>query len=73
MPEIKRNLLVHDEISDMLMQCSHDIICCYESLYLLLERMTSEDEAREHALITLVVNVLENLNTKITDFDTSKL
>ncbi|AUV42937.1 hypothetical protein G6546_21080 [Citrobacter portucalensis] len=61
------------ETSDMLMNWSHDLRCCSASLWLLLETMVSQEEEREHALITLVVKTLEEVNDKIVDFDTNKL
>ncbi|HII1671968.1 TPA: hypothetical protein ACYZE8_002395 [Salmonella enterica] len=61
------------ETSDMLMDWSHDLRCCSASLWLLLESMVSEQEEREHALITLVVKTLEEVNDKIADFDTNRL
>ena len=66
------NPMNKDAISDALMSWSHDIVCCSESLWLLLERMTSEEEIREHALITLVVKTLEEVKEKINTLD-SKL
>lgn len=71
-PEINTSIN-REAISDALMSWSHDIVCCSESLWLLLERMTSEESVREHALITLVVKTLENVNEKIADYDTNKL
>ncbi|MFK3912895.1 hypothetical protein I6L58_18355 [Enterobacter cancerogenus] len=61
------------ETSDMLMSWSHDLRCCSASLWLLLEMMVSQEEEREHALITLVVKTLEEVNDRIADFDTNKL
>ncbi|CZX64606.1 TPA: hypothetical protein ACOEP1_000936 [Enterobacter kobei] len=61
------------ETSDMLMNWSHDLRCCSASLWLLLETMVSQEEEREHALITLVVKTLEEVNDRISDFDTNKL
>ncbi|HFQ8726955.1 TPA: hypothetical protein ACHTI0_003844 [Enterobacter kobei] len=61
------------ETSDMLMNWSHDLRCCSASLWLLLETMVSQEEEREHALITLVVKILEEVNDRISDFDTNKL
>ncbi|HGW6102632.1 TPA: hypothetical protein ACNIQM_000729 [Citrobacter werkmanii] len=61
------------ETSDMLMSWSHDLRCCSASLWLLLESMVSVQEEREHALITLVVKTLEEVNDKIADFDTNRL
>ena len=61
------------ETSDMLMNWSHDLRCCSASLWLLLEKMISQDEEREHALITLVVKTLEEVNDGIVYFDTNKL
>ncbi|QMN73039.1 hypothetical protein HVW63_15620 [Citrobacter freundii] len=61
------------ETSDMLMNWSHDLRCCSASLWLLLETMVSQEEEREHALITLVVKTLEEVNDKIVYFDTNKL
>ncbi|QBC01891.1 hypothetical protein [Enterobacter cloacae] len=61
------------ETSDMLMNWSHDLRCCSASLWLLLETMVSQEEEREHALITLVVKTLEEVNDRIADFDTNKL
>lgn len=66
------NPINKEAISDALMSWSHDIVCCSESLWLLLERMTSEEEIREHALITLVVKTLEEVKEKINALD-SKL
>ncbi|HHA1934816.1 TPA: hypothetical protein ACOEP6_003282 [Enterobacter ludwigii] len=60
-----------EAISDALMSWSHDIVCCSESLWLLLERMTSEEEIREHALITLVVKTLEEVKEKINTLDSN--
>lgn len=59
--------------SDMLMNWSHDLRCCSASLWLLIEMMSSEEEERKHALITLVVKTLEEVNDKISYFDTNKL
>lgn len=61
------------ETSDMLMSWSHDLRCCSASLWLLLEMMVSQEEEREHALITLVVKTLEEVNVRIAYFDTNKL
>ncbi|HAU4413353.1 hypothetical protein V4S81_10900 [Citrobacter freundii] len=61
------------ETSDMLMNWSHDLRCCSASLWLLLETMVSQEEEREHALITLVVKTPEEVNDRIADFDTNKL
>ncbi|WP_263067794.1 hypothetical protein [Enterobacter huaxiensis] len=61
------------ETSDMLMSWSHDLRCCSASLWLLLEMMVSQEEEREHALITLVVKTREEVNDRIADFDTNKL
>ncbi|MBJ3591176.1 hypothetical protein JGC56_08470 [Salmonella enterica subsp. enterica serovar Saintpaul] len=61
------------ETSDMLMNWSHDLRCCSAFLWLLLETMVSQEEEREHALITLVVKTLEEVNDRIADFDTNKL
>ncbi|MGZ0332696.1 hypothetical protein ACTM6V_23850 [Citrobacter freundii] len=61
------------ETSDMLMNWSQDLRCCSASLWLLLETMVSQEEEREHALITLVVKTLEEVNDRIADFDTNKL
>lgn len=61
------------ETSDMLMNWSHDLRCCSASLWLLLETMVSQEEEREHALITLVIKTLEEVNDRIADFDTNKL
>ncbi|MBD5777795.1 hypothetical protein IF802_25785, partial [Citrobacter freundii] len=61
------------ETSDMLMNWSHDLRCCSASLWLLLETMVSQEEEREHALITLVVKTQEEFNDRIADFDTNKL
>ncbi|ELT3495581.1 hypothetical protein R8002_004406 [Citrobacter freundii] len=61
------------ETSDMLMSWSHDLRCCSASLWLLLEMIVSQEEEREHALITLVVKTLEEVNDRIADFDTNKL
>ena len=47
-------VLNKDETSSIVMSWAHDITCCSSSLWLLLEKMTSEEEIREHALITLV-------------------
>ncbi|MBD5750868.1 hypothetical protein [Citrobacter freundii] len=61
------------ETSDMLMNWSHDLRCCSASLWLLLETMVSQEEEREHALITLVFKTPEEVNDRIADFDTNKL
>ncbi|WP_446030599.1 hypothetical protein [Lelliottia amnigena] len=65
----KNDSINREVISDALMSWSHDIVCCSESLWLLLERMTSEEEIREHALITLVVKTLEEVKEKINTLD----
>lgn len=62
-----------EETSRTILSWSHDVRCCECSLWLLLEQMTSDKEEREHALITLVVQTLNNLNKSIADFDTYKL
>jgi hypothetical protein len=62
-----------EETSRTILSWSHDVQCCECSLWLLLEQMTSAEEEREHALITLVVQTLNNLNKSIADFDTYKL
>ena len=54
-------VLNKDETSSMVMSWAHDITCCSSSLWLLLEKMTSEEEIRERALITLVVKTLEEV------------
>ncbi|ELP5233209.1 hypothetical protein R1Z32_002101 [Citrobacter freundii] len=66
-------VLNKDETSSMLMSWAHDITCCSSSLWLLLERMTSEKEIREHALITLVVKTLEEVNEQINNFEIKQL
>lgn len=67
----KNDSINREVISDALMSWSHDIVCCSESLWLLLERMTSEEEIREHALITLVVKTLEEVKEKINTLDSN--
>ncbi|HDC4426017.1 TPA: hypothetical protein O8L76_000078 [Enterobacter asburiae] len=62
-----------EETSRIILDWSHDVRCCSCALWILLEKMTSIDEEREHALITLVVETLEKLNESIADFDTYKL
>lgn len=62
-----------EETSSIILSWSHDVRCCECSLWLLLEQMTSIEEERKHALITLVVQTLNNLNKSIADFDTYKL
>ena len=42
-----------EETSRTILDWSHDLRCCSCSLWLLLENMTSIEEEREHALITL--------------------
>lgn len=69
----KKVNLNREDTSKMMMQWSHDISCCSASLWLLLERMVSQDEIREHALITLVVQSLENVNIQINEFDRDSL
>ncbi len=59
--------------SRTILDWSHDLRCCSCSLWLLLENMTSIEEEREHALITLVVQTLDKLNKSVSDFDTYKL
>lgn len=66
-------VLNKDETSSMLMSWAHDITCCSSSLWLLLERMTSEKEIREYALITLVVKTLEEVNEQINNFEIKQL
>lgn len=66
-------VLNKDETSSMVMNWAHDITCCSSSLWLLLEKMTSEDEIREHALITLVVKTLEEVNEQINNFEIKSL
>ncbi|WP_234103755.1 hypothetical protein [Citrobacter portucalensis] len=66
-------VLNKDETSSMLMSWAHDITCCSSSLWLLLERMTPEEEIREHALITLVVKTLEEVNEQINNFEIKQL
>lgn len=66
-------VLNKDETSSMLMSWAHDITCCSSSLWLLLERMTSEEEIIEHALITLVVKTLEEVNEQINNFEIKQL
>lgn len=62
-----------EETSRTILDWSHDLRCCSCSLWLLLEKMTSIEEEREHALITLVVQTLDKLNKSVSDFDTYKL
>lgn len=62
-----------EETSKTILSWSHDVRCCERSLWILLEQMTSIEEEREHALITLVAQTLDKLNKSITDFDTYKL
>ncbi|CZU17750.1 Uncharacterised protein [Enterobacter hormaechei] len=62
-----------EETSRTILDWSHDLRCCSCSLWLLLENMTSIEEEREHALITLVVQTLDKLNKSVSDFDTYKL
>ncbi|NDO82641.1 hypothetical protein CJP72_18240 [Citrobacter sp. NCU1] len=62
-----------EETSRTILDWSHDVRCCSCSLWILLEQMTSAEEEREHALITLVTQTLEKLNKSICDFDTYKL
>lgn len=62
-----------EETSRTILDWSHDLRCCSSSLWLLLENMTSIEEEREHALITLVVQTLDKLNKSVSDFDTYKL
>jgi hypothetical protein len=62
-----------EETSRTILDWSHDLRCCSCSLWLLLETMTSIEEEREHALITLVVQTLDKLNKSVSDFDTYKL
>ena len=62
-----------EETSSTILSWSHDVRRCECSLWLLLDQMTSIEEEREHALITLVVQTLNNLNKSIADFDTYKL
>ncbi|HFQ7884838.1 TPA: hypothetical protein ACHS9P_001217 [Enterobacter roggenkampii] len=66
-------VLNKDETSSMVMSWAHDITCCSSSLWLLLENMTSEEEIREHALITLVVKTLEEVNEQINNFEIKSL
>lgn len=66
-------VLNKDETSSMLMSWAHDITCCSSSLWLLLERITSEEEIRENALITLVVKTLEEVNEQINNFEIKQL
>lgn len=62
-----------EETSRTILDWPHDLRCCSCSLWLLLEKMTSIEEEREHALITLVVQTLDKLNKSVSDFDTYKL
>lgn len=62
-----------EETSRTILDWSHDLRCCSCSLWLLLENMTSIEEEREHAIITLVVQTLDKLNKSVSDFDTYKL
>ncbi len=62
-----------EETSRTILDWSRDLRCCSCSLWLLLENMTSIEEEREHALITLVVQTLDKLNKSVSDFDTYKL
>ncbi|SAG69141.1 Uncharacterised protein [Enterobacter asburiae] len=62
-----------EETSRTILDWSHDLRCCSCSLWLLLKNMTSIEEEREHALITLVVQTLDKLNKSVSDFDTYKL
>ena len=62
-----------EETSSTILKWSHDVRCCECSLWLLLEQMTSIEEEREHALITLVVQTLNDLNKSIAGLDTYKL
>ncbi len=62
-----------EETSRTILDWSHDLCCCSCSLWLLLENMTSIEEEREHALITLVVQTLDKLNKSVSDFYTYKL
>lgn len=62
-----------EETSRTILDWSHDLRCCSCSLWLLLENMTSIEEEREHALITLAVQTLDKLNKSVSDFDTYKL
>lgn len=66
-------VLNKDETSSMVMSWAHDITCCSSSLWLLLEKMTSEEEIREHALIILVVKTLEEVNEQINNFEIKSL
>ncbi|EFB9783478.1 TPA: hypothetical protein J0595_003731 [Escherichia coli] len=66
-------VLNKDETSSMVMSWAHDITCCSSSLWLLLEKMTSEEEIRERALITLVVKTLEEVNEQINNFEIKSL
>lgn len=66
-------VLNKDETSSMVMSWAHDITCCSSSLWLLLEKMTSEEEIREQALITLVVKTLEEVNEQINNFEIKSL
>lgn len=66
-------VLNKDETSSMVMSWAHDITCCSSSLWLLLEKMTSEEEIREHTLITLVVKTLEEVNEQINNFEIKSL
>lgn len=66
-------VLNKDETSSMVMSWAHDITCCSSSLWLLLEKMTSEEEIREHELITLVVKTLEEVNEQINNFEIKSL
>ncbi|HII3191003.1 TPA: hypothetical protein ACY3IJ_002745 [Enterobacter asburiae] len=66
-------VLNKDETSSMVMSWAHDITGCSSSLWLLLEKMTSEEEIREHALITLVVKTLEEVNEQINNFEIKSL
>ncbi|HDH0344378.1 TPA: hypothetical protein PIO13_001939 [Klebsiella pneumoniae] len=65
--------LDRNKTSSMLMDWSHDLRCCSASLWLLLERMTSIEEEREAALISLVTYKLEELNIKINEYDRDNL
>ena len=62
-----------EETSKTVLNWSHDVRCCSCSLWILLEQMTSVEEERQHALISLVVQTLEKLNESICDFDTYKI
>lgn len=61
------------EVSDFLMDIAADVICCNESVWVVLERIVDQEHIKEQAVLSLVAKTLKEITERLNKFEEVQL